>query len=72
MGDAAEWCAADSCCAAGYFDDVFRVWQGQSKEENSFFYCTARVVVPIASLGLLRVESYENSQLLDWHTLWLE
>ena len=34
-----------------------------------FFYRTACVAVPILSFGLLRVERYSNSQLLDWRTI---
>ncbi len=44
--------------------DIWLEWFGRfdtSEQEEDFFYRTARVVVPIASLGMLRVESYENS-----------
>ena len=44
-------------------------WGGETETEQWFFYRTACVVVPILSLGLLRVERYDNSQLLDWRTI---
>ena len=44
-------------------------WGGETETEQWFFYRTACVAVPILSLGLLRVERYDNSQLLDWHTI---
>ena len=44
-------------------------WGGETETEQWFFYCTACVAVPILSLGLLRVERYDNSQLLDWRTI---
>lgn len=42
---------------------------GLSENEETFCYHTARKLVPILTLGLFRVESYENSQLLNWRTL---
>ena len=44
-------------------------WGGETETEQWFFYCTACVAVPILSFGLLRVERYGNSQLLDWRTI---
>ena len=44
-------------------------WGGETETEQWFFYRTACVAVPILSLGLLRVERYSNSQLLDWRTI---
>ena len=44
-------------------------WGGETETEQWFFYCTACVAVPILSFGLLRVERYSNSQLLDWRTI---
>ena len=44
-------------------------WGGETETELWFFYRTACVAVPILSLGLLRVERYGNSQLLDWRTI---
>ena len=44
-------------------------WGGETETEQWFFYRTACVAVPILSLGLLRVERYDNSQLLDWRTI---
>ena len=40
-------------------------WGGETETELWFFYRTDYVLVPILSLGLLRVERYDNSQLLD-------
>ena len=37
-------------------------WGGETETEQWFFYCTACMAVPILSLGLLRVERYDNSQ----------
>lgn len=36
---------------------------------NNFFYRTGRVIVPLLTLGLLRVEKPDNHDLLDWRTL---
>ncbi|WP_308018138.1 6-aminohexanoate hydrolase [Neisseria bergeri] len=37
-------------------------------EPSRFFHRTARIVVPVLSLGLFRVEDYGNTECLDWRT----
>ena len=44
-------------------------WGGETETEQWFFYRTACMAVPILSFGLLRVERYDNSQLLNWRTI---
>lgn len=44
-------------------------WYGVTETEETFFHRTACVIVPVFSLGLFRVERYDNTQLLDWRTL---
>lgn len=44
-------------------------WGVGTDTEQWFFYRTACVAVPILSFGLLRVERYSNSQLLNWRTI---
>lgn len=36
---------------------------------NNFCYRTARVVLPLLSLGVFRAERLDNTQLLDWRTI---
>lgn len=36
---------------------------------NNFFYRTGRLITPLLTLGLLRVEEPDNVGLLDWRTL---
>lgn len=56
------------------FAIVLELWAewcvyGSTETEESVFHRTACVIVPILSLGLFRVERYDNTQLLDWRTL---
>ena len=37
-------------------------------EPSRFFHRTARIVVPVLSLGLFCVEDYGNTECLDWRT----